>query len=107
MKNTKNVNHKKIIVASALMAGAAIGGTTLATSQMVNATSDTSSETQTSEQNKRPELSEQKKAEIKAKLEAMTEEEKQEWLANHKPKNVKNSEQEESIDNSNQATPAE
>ena len=164
MKNAKNGNHKKIIVASALMAGAAIGGTTLATNQMVNATSDTSSETQTSEQNKRPELSEEKKAEIKAKLEAMTEEEKQEWLANHKPKksqesgsektsgrsgrpgkpanltdeeweekkaeikakleamteeekqewlanhkpkNVKNSEQEEPISNSNQAIPAE
>lgn len=81
----KNRSHKKIIVASAIMAGAAIGGTTLATNQMVNAASDTTSETQTTKRSGRPELSEEKKAEIKAKLEAMTDEEKQEWLESHRP----------------------
>ena len=82
----KNKNHKKIIVASMLVAGSAVGGTAIASNQMASATSNESAQTETSEMRERPELSEEKKAEIKAKLDAMTDEEKQEWLENHKPK---------------------
>ena len=38
------------------------------------------------DKHKKPELSEEKKAEIKAKLDAMTEEEKKEWLVSHRHK---------------------
>ena len=82
----KSRNHKKIIVASALIAGTAVGGAAIASNQMASAMSESGTETQTNEQHKRPELSEEKKAEIREKLAAMTEEEKQEWLENHKPK---------------------
>ena len=81
----KNKNHKKVIVASMLVAGAAVGGTAIASNQMASATSNESAQTETSETREKPELSEEKKAEIKAKLDAMTDEEKQEWLENHKP----------------------
>lgn len=82
----KNKNHKKLIVASALIAGTAIGGAAMASNQMVNATSNDNGQSESSETHKKPELSEEKKAEIKAKLDAMTEEEKKEWLESHKPK---------------------
>ena len=85
-RTMKNKNHKKIIVASMLVAGSAVGGTAIASNQMASATSNESAQTETSEMRERPELSEEKKAEIKAKLDAMTDEEKQEWLENHKPK---------------------
>ena len=73
----KNKNHKKLIIASALIAGATIGGAAITSSQMANATSSNNDQTESSELHERPELSEEKKAEIKAKLDAMTEEEKQ------------------------------
>ena len=81
----KNKNNKKLIVASMLVAGATVGGTAIASNQRASATSNKSAQTETSETRKKPELSEEKKAEIKAKLDAMTDEEKQEWLENHKP----------------------
>ena len=81
----KNKNHKKLIVASMLVAGTAVSGTAIASNQMASATSNESAQTETSEMREKPELSEEKKAEIKAKLDTMTDEEKQEWLENHKP----------------------
>lgn len=99
----KEKNHKKIVVASALIAGAALGGAAMVGSQSVSATDNNSTEQQSVEglpapqdvegqleqqdsdgRPQRPELSEEKKAEIKAKLESMTEEERQEWLESHK-----------------------
>ena len=82
----KNQKHKKLIVASALIAGTAISGATILSNQIANATSDNDNQAESSEFHGKPELSEEKKAEIKAKLDAMTEEERQEWLENHKPK---------------------
>ena len=64
----------------------------MASKQMVNATSNNDRQSESSETHKKPELSEEKKAEIKAKLDAMTEEERQEWLENHKPKDGRKSE---------------
>ena len=58
----------------------------MASKQMVNATSNNDRQSESSETHKKPELSEEKKAEIKAKLDTMTEEEKKEWLENHKHK---------------------
>ena len=85
----KEQNHKKIIVASALAASAVAGMGALAHNQPVSATDGAleSSEQQTSEKRTRPELSEEKKAEIKAKLESMTEEEKAAWKETHKKGN--------------------
>ena len=82
----KNKNHRKLVVASALIAGATIGGAAITSNQMANATSNDNGQSESSETHKKPELSEEKKAEIKAKLDAMTEEEKKEWLESHKPK---------------------
>ena len=82
----KNKNHKKLIVASALIAGTAIGGAAITSNQMANATSSNNDQAESSELHEKPELSEERKAEIKAKLDAMTEEERQEWLESHKPK---------------------
>ena len=79
-------NRRKKVVASALVIGAVAGGAAMASGQMVSATSSENSQSESSETHKRPELSEEKKAEIKAKLDAMTEEEKQAWLESHKPK---------------------
>lgn len=85
----KNKNHKKIIVASMLATSAAAGGMIITSNQIVNAATDNDNQSETSEIHVKPELSEEKKAEIKAKLDAMTEEEKQEWLKNHKPRGDK------------------
>ena len=82
------MNKKKIIVTSAVLAAAATGGTyavlnhpaSATDGEQTTATDNTSSGTKRA----RKELSEEKKAEIKAKLEAMTEEEKQAWLESHK-----------------------
>ena len=82
----KNKNHRKLVVASALIAGATIGGTAITSNQMANATSNDNGQSESNETHKKPELSEEKKAEIKAKLDAMTEEEKKEWLENHRHK---------------------
>ena len=82
----KNKNHKKLIVASVLIAGATIVGAAITSNQLANATSSNNDQIESSELHERPELSEEEKAEIKAKLDAMTEEEKQEWLESHKPK---------------------
>ena len=83
----KDKNRRKKVVASALVIGAMASGAAMASNQMVNATSNDNGQSESSETHKKPELSEEKKAEIKAKLDAMTEEEKQEWLESHKPKN--------------------
>ena len=80
-------SNKKIVVASALVAGAVAGGATMVTNHSVSATSADSNGTTQQEAAKtheRPELSEEKKAEIKAKLENMSEEEKQAWKESHK-----------------------
>lgn len=82
----KDKNHRKKVVASALVIGAMAGGAAIASGQMVSAASDNNGQSESSETHKKPELSEEKKAEIKAKLDAMTEEERKEWLENHKPK---------------------
>ena len=82
----KDKNRRKKVVASALVIGAMAGGVAMASKQMVNATSNNDRQSESSETHKKPELSEEKKAEIKAKLDVMTKEEKQEWLENHKPK---------------------
>ena len=82
----KDKNRRKKVVASALVIGAMASGAAMASNQMVNATSNDSGQSESSETHKKPELSEEKKAEIKAKLDAMTEEEKKEWLESHKPK---------------------
>ena len=82
----KDKNRRKKVVASALVIGAMAGGAAIASNQMVNATSTDNAQSESSETHKKPELSEEKKAEIKAKLDAMTEEERQEWLESHKPK---------------------
>ena len=82
----KEKNRRKKVVTSALVIGAIAGGAAIASSHIVNATSDDNGQSKSSETHKRPELSEEKKAEIKAKLDAMTEEERKEWLENHKPK---------------------
>ena len=82
----KDKNRRKKVVASALVIGAMASGAAMASNQMVNATSNDNGQTESSETHKKPELSEEKKAEIKAKLDAMTEEEKKEWLESHKPK---------------------
>lgn len=83
----KDKNRRKKVVASALVIGAMASGAAMASNQMVSATSDDNGQSESSETHKKPELSEEKKAEIKAKLDAMTEEERQEWLESHKPKN--------------------
>ena len=82
----KEKNHRKKVVAGALVIGAMAGGTAIASGQMVGATSNDNEQPKSSETHARPELSEEKKAEIKAKLDAMTEEERKEWLENHKSK---------------------
>jgi len=82
----KNKNRKRKVIASALAIGAIASGVAMTSSQTVSATSDSNKQSESSETHKKPELSEEKKAEIKAKLDAMTEEEKKEWLENHKPK---------------------
>lgn len=82
----KDKNRRKKVVASALVIGAMASGAAMASSQMVNATSNDNGQSESSETHKKPGLSEEKKAEIKAKLDAMTEEEKKEWLESHKPK---------------------
>ena len=82
----KDKNRRKKVVASALVIGAMAGGVAMASKQMVNATSNNDRQSESSETHKKPELSEEKKAEIKAKLDAMTEEERQEWIESHKPK---------------------
>jgi len=78
-------NHKKIL-ASALIAGAAIsGGVAVMSGQSASAMTDTVERSlDSSETRERPELSEEKKAEIKEKLSNMTEEEKQAWPEEHK-----------------------
>ena len=82
------MKKKKIIVSSAVLAAAATGGTYAILNQPVSATEDTTAATEntesTTKSRQRKELSEEKKAEIKAKLETMTEEEKQAWLESHK-----------------------
>ncbi len=83
----KNKNRRKKVVASALVIGAMASGAAMTSNQMVSAASDDNSQSESSETHKKPELSEEKKAEIKTKLDAMTEEERQEWLESHKPKN--------------------
>lgn len=88
----KDKNRRKKVVASALVIGAMAGGAAIASGQMVSATSDNNGQSESSETHKKPELSEEKKAEIKAKLDAMTEEEKKEWLESHKPKDGERSE---------------
>ena len=68
----KEKNRKRIVIASALVAGAALGGAAVMQYHSVNAASgDTESGEQqdTTGCHKRPELSEEKKAEIKEKLE--------------------------------------
>ena len=82
----KEKNHRKKAVASALVIGAMAGGAAIASTHIANATSDNNGQSESSETHKKPELSEEKKAEIKAKLDAMTEEEKKEWLENHRHK---------------------
>ncbi len=82
----KDKNRRKKVVASALVIGAMASGAAMASNQMANATSNDNGQSESSETHKKPELSEEKKAEIKAKLDAMTEEEKKEWLESHKPK---------------------
>jgi len=82
----KDKNRRRKVIASALVIGAMASGAAMTSSQMVSATSNSNSQSESSETHKKPELSEEKKAEIKAKLDAMTEEEKKEWLENHKPK---------------------
>lgn len=82
----KEKNHRKKAVASALVIGAMAGGAAIASTHIANATSDNNGQSESSETHKKPELNEEKKAEIKAKLDAMTEEERKEWLENHKPK---------------------
>ena len=82
----KEKNRRKKVVASALVIGAMASGAAMASNQMVNATSNDNGQSESSETHKKPELSEEKKAEIKAKLDAMTEEEKKEWLENHRHK---------------------
>ena len=82
----KDKNRRKKVVASALVIGAMASGAATASNQMVNATSNDNGQSESSETHKKPELSEEKKAEIKAKLDAMTEEEKKEWLESHKHK---------------------
>ena len=69
-----------------LVAGATMGSTAIASNQIASATSGSDTQSETSEVHEKPELSEEKKAEIKEKLEAMTDEEKQEWLESHKTK---------------------
>ena len=87
----KNNNHRKKVVASALVLGAMAGGAAITSGQMASATSNDSGQSESSETHKKPELSEEKKAEIKAKLESMTEEEKQAWLENHQSKDGEHS----------------
>ena len=82
----KDKNRRKKVVTSALVIGAMASGAAMASNQMVNATSNDNGQSESSETHKKPELSEEKKAEIKAKLDAMTEEEKKEWLESHKSK---------------------
>ncbi len=82
----KDKNRRKKVVTSALVIGAMASGAAMASNQMVNATSNDNGQSESSETHKKPELSEEKKAEIKAKLDTMTEEEKKEWLESHKPK---------------------
>lgn len=60
-------------------------GVGMVSGQMVSA-AESGDEKSESSNHKKPELSEEKKAEIKEKLDAMTEEERKEWLENHKPK---------------------
>ena len=53
---------------------------------MANTTSNNDRQSESSKTHKKPELSEEKKAVIKAKLDAMTKEEKKEWLESRKHK---------------------
>ena len=78
-------NYRKRAIASALVIGAMAGGIGMVSGQMVSA-AESGDEKSESSNHKKPELSEEKKAEIKEKLDAMTEEERKEWLENHKPK---------------------
>lgn len=78
-------NCRKRVIASALVIGAMASGVGMVSGQMVSAV-ESGDEKSESSNHKKPELSEEKKAEIKEKLDAMTEEERKEWLENHKPK---------------------
>ncbi len=125
-------NHKKIIIASALVAGAAVSGVALVSSHMASAATSENMQTEIGDgaqmemgegmppemgEGMPPEMSgempsemgegmlpemnederpgkpadltdeewEQKKAELKEMLDAMTDEERTEWLENHKP----------------------
>ena len=78
-------NYRKRVIASALVIGAMAGGVGMVSGQMVSA-AKSGDEKSESSNHKKSELSEEKKAEIKEKLDAMTEEERKEWLENHKPK---------------------
>ena len=60
----KDKNRRKKVVASALVIGAMAGGAAIASNQMVNATSTDNAQSESSETHKKPELSEEKKAEI-------------------------------------------
>lgn len=82
----KDKNRRKKVIASALVIGAMASGAAIASSQMVSATSGDNGQSESSKTHEKLELSEEKKAEIKAKLDTMTEEEKKEWLESHKPK---------------------
>ena len=75
-KRKEYMKKRNYIIASALIAGATVGTSALATVPMVSATS-------TDEQSIHlpPDLDE----ETHAELESMTEEERQEWLESHKP----------------------
>lgn len=85
----KHKHHKKLVAASMLITGATIGGAALSSAHLASATSDTGSQSETSSEHQKPELSAEKKAELKEKLSSMTDEEKQEWLKNHQPKGSK------------------
>ena len=82
----KDKNRRKKVVVSALVIGAMTGGAAIASNQMVSATSNDNGQSESSKTHKKLELSEEKKAEIKTKLDAMTKEEKKEWLENHRHK---------------------
>ena len=68
----KEKNRKKIVIASALVAGAALSGAAVMHHHSVSAASgdaESGEQQDATDRHKRPELSEEKKAEIKEKLE--------------------------------------
>ncbi|MBR1939381.1 hypothetical protein IJ847_01460 [Candidatus Saccharibacteria bacterium] len=77
--------HKKAIAALAITAGLA-GSATIVRCLPVSALENDAT-------NDRPALSEEKKAEIKEKLDAMSEEERAEWLKNHPKKSTDQTEE--------------